>query len=100
MQTTNPGVQKALGERVKDTPDWLKVRLDCMTKVCTAKFQQNLPLMEFLLETNKTYLAEDNPQDGYWGIKLSRNSPRSKNRQNFKDNHLGEILMQIRENFH
>jgi hypothetical protein len=97
MKATNPGTQKSIGERLKDTPDWLSARVAIMKKVCMAKYTQNTSLREFLLSTGTSYIAEDNPNDGFWGIKMSRHSPRSKNRKNFKENNLGLILMEIRD---
>jgi hypothetical protein len=67
-----------------------------MAKICGEKFRQNEVLKDFLLRTEETYLAEDNPQDSFFGIGLSRNSPRSKKQTNFKTNHLGVILMNLR----
>jgi predicted NAD-dependent protein-ADP-ribosyltransferase YbiA (DUF1768 family) len=58
----------------------------------------NKDLLKFLKSTGKTYLAEDNPKDGFWGIQISRYSPRSKNKANFKSDHLGLILIDIRNN--
>jgi hypothetical protein len=98
MKATNPGTQKFHGGKIISTPDWEKSKVAIMEQVCTNKFQQNPHLADFLLRTNQTFLAEDNPSDGYWGIQMSRHSPRSKNRANFKLNHMGTILMSIRDN--
>jgi hypothetical protein len=97
LKTTNPGSQKSQGERIKENADWEKNRLDVMFKVCRAKFEQNPHLMDFLKKTDKTYLAEDNPRDSFFGIGLSRHSPRAKKQTNFKTNNLGLILMKIRD---
>jgi predicted NAD-dependent protein-ADP-ribosyltransferase YbiA (DUF1768 family) len=51
------------------------------------------------MATKETLLAEDNPNDSFWAINLSRNSPRAKNQQNFKRNELGKMLMLIRSEF-
>ena len=97
METTNPGAQKGIGDRIKDTQTWLNSRIAVMERICTAKFTQNGFLREFLLSTKATYLAEDSISDGFWGIRMSRNNPRSNNIQNFKTNNLGKILMRIRD---
>ena len=96
MAAKNPGTQKSFGSRLKGNQDWEKIQVATMKQVCHAKFSQNPHLKDFLLNT-KGYLAEDNPFDGFWGIKLSRNSPRSSNRANFKLNHMGVILMDLRK---
>jgi hypothetical protein len=99
MHAKSPGVQKGIGEAIEDNDDWENSKLSIMAQICGAKFQQNLDLRAFLMKTGQTYLAEDNPQDSYYGIGLSRNSPRAKSRANFKTNHLGVILMGIRDGY-
>ena len=96
MAAKSPGLQKGLGDKIAENDDWERVKLEVMYQVCSEKFRQNAHLKDFLLQTENTYLAEDNSQDGYFGIGLSRNSPRSENQMNFKTNHLGTILMRIR----
>jgi hypothetical protein len=68
-----------------------------MKRVCKEKFGQNAHLRDFLLKTEHTLLAEDNHNDSFWGIGLSRQSPRSKNTANFKHNNMGVLLMEIRD---
>ena len=97
MSAKSPGVQKGIGEAIEENADWESSKLAIMEQICGAKFRQNLDLRDFLMKTESTYLAEDNPQDSYYGIGLSRNSPRAKSRANFKTNHLGIILMRIRD---
>jgi hypothetical protein len=100
MAAKSPGLQKSLGEKMAENTDWDRVKLEVMYQVCSEKFKQNTHLRDFLLQTEGTYLAEDNPQDSYYGIGMSRNSPRSENQANFKTNHLGSILMRIRDESH
>jgi hypothetical protein len=97
MMAKYPGVQKSIGEAIKETPDWKRQRITVMTQVCGEKFRQNPELRTFLDKTAPTYLAEDNPRDDFWAIAMSRNSPRASNRMNFKANNLGVILMDIRD---
>jgi hypothetical protein len=98
MATKNPASQKYIGDRIVENEKWEEEKLDVMKEICQAKFHQNAHLKAFLLDTSPTYLAEDNPRDGYFGIGLHRNSPRARDRDNFKSNHLGIILMEIRDN--
>jgi hypothetical protein len=97
MATRNPASQKYLGDRIEENEQWQTDKLVVMKQMCQAKFDQNDHLKDFLLETRPTYLAEDNPRDSYFGIGLHRNSPRAADRNNFKTNHLGVILMKIRD---
>jgi ribA/ribD-fused uncharacterized protein len=99
MKTRSAGIQKGIGESVQPNEAWENSKVAVMTNICRLKFVQNLDLRNFLMATNDTMLAEDNVNDGFWGIALSRNSPRAKNTQNFKRNELGKILMQIRSEF-
>jgi ribA/ribD-fused uncharacterized protein len=97
LEAVNPGTQKSIGDRIKENTAWHNARITVMERICTAKFAQNGTLREFLMSTGVSHLAEDNPNDGYWGIKMSRNNPRSSNVQNHKANNLGKILMRIRD---
>jgi hypothetical protein len=97
MKATNPGTQKFFGGRITNTPTWEKQKLTVMKQVCSDKFTQNPALRDFLLTTGQTLLLEDNPSDGYWGIQMSRNNPRSDNVAHHKLNHMGLILMQVRK---
>ena len=98
MEAIDPGFQKFLGSKVKDTPAWTKMRIAVMTEINQAKFSQNEDLKKFLLETAPTYLAEDNAADSFWGIKMSRNDPDSMKRFLYKANNMGVLLMKIRDN--
>jgi hypothetical protein len=98
LEAEDPGYQKFLGSRVQDTIAWTNMRVDVMTQICLAKFTQNAELRDFLLQTSPTYLAEDNPGDSFWSIKMSRNHPDSLNKNLYKSNHMGILLMKIRDN--
>jgi ribA/ribD-fused uncharacterized protein len=99
MKTRSAGVQKGIGDSIKSNEAWESSKVEVMRNICKLKFVQNLDLKQFLMATETTLLAEDNPNDSFWAINLSRNSPRAKNVQNFKRNELGQILMQIRTDF-
>jgi predicted NAD-dependent protein-ADP-ribosyltransferase YbiA (DUF1768 family) len=53
--------------------------------------------MSFLLEMKKTCICEDNKNDSFWGIGLNRNHPNSHQAKDMKGNHLGKILIEIRD---
>lgn len=69
--------------------DWDDVRLSVMEDVCRAKFDQNPSLKEMLLYTDGQELIEGNTWgDRYWGVY-----------RNDGENHLGKILMKLREEY-
>lgn len=84
-----PSRAKNMGRRVKLRPDWEDVKLSLMEEIVTAKFEQNAALMQMLLDTGSALLKEGNTwNDVFWGV--SRKTGRG-------ENHLGRILMRIRE---
>lgn len=87
-----PSDSKKKGRRVKLRPDWEKVKVGIMEEIVRAKFTQNEQLREMLLATGDAVLEEGNTwNDTFWGVHL-------KNGQG--QNHLGRILMQVREELH
>ncbi|MBQ9748422.1 MAG: DUF1768 domain-containing protein [Clostridia bacterium] len=84
-----PGKAKAFGRRVALRPDWETVKCSLMEEIVRAKFIQNPQLVPMLLATGDTKLVEGNTwHDVYWGVDL---------RTGEGENHLGRILMKIRE---
>ena len=82
---------KRLGSRVALRPDWNEVKISVMERVIWAKFVQHLRLAKKLLETGDKQLYEGNRwHDTFWGIDL-------KTREG--ENHLGQILMDLRQYF-
>lgn len=67
---------------------WERERLEIMTSILTAKFEQNQNLMEKLIETGDTLLINGNSKhDMFWGVDLYGWQG---------ENNLGKILMTIR----
>ena len=82
---------KRLGSRVPLRPDWNEVKASVMERVICAKFAQHPRLAKKLLETGNKQLYEGNRwHDTFWGIDL-------KTREG--ENHLGQILMDLRQYF-
>lgn len=84
-----PNDAKRLGRQVKLRPDWEEVKLDIMTDIVRSKFnrRQHPVLCRRLLETGDEELVEGNYwNDYYWGVCKGHG-----------ENHLGKILMQVRE---
>jgi predicted NAD-dependent protein-ADP-ribosyltransferase YbiA (DUF1768 family) len=67
--------------------DWDANRLDVMKTVLENKFQQNINLQNLLLSTGDMNIIEDSPRDNFWGI----------GKDGKGHNHLGKILVQLRE---
>lgn len=85
--TEKAGVAKRLGRTITLRSDWEQVKLDVMYKVCKDKFTRYRSLATKLLSTGDEELIEGNDWgDKFWGRV-----------GNTGENHLGKILMRIRE---
>lgn len=90
-----PGTAKAWGRRVPLRPDWEEVKLDTMLSLLKQKFSTEHPeLRTRLLETGQAQLFEGNTWgDDFWGVVMGPEGWRG-------ENHLGRLLMQVREEIH
>ena len=80
---------KRLGRYVQLRPDWENVKLPIMEEIVRAKFTQNEDLKRRLIATGDAYLEEGNTwHDTCWGVDT---------RTGEGQNHLGKILMKVRE---
>lgn len=70
-------------ERGEFKEDWDTLRLEVMKRGLRYKFGQNPHLAKKLLETGDAFLGEDSPTDMFWGVR--------------GENHLGRLLMEVRE---
>lgn len=83
-----PGQAKRAGRRVKLIDGWDQKRIEIMTYLVTQKFTQHPELKAKLLATGNVELIEGNTwHDHFWGVCNGRG-----------ENHLGRILMMIRNN--
>ena len=83
----NPVQAKRLGRKVKLRDDWEEVKLEIMTEIVSQKFLQHPHLIEMLLQTGDEELVEGNKWgDRFWGVCKGKG-----------ENHLGKILMKIRD---
>ena len=83
----DPSSAKRKGRHVPLRSDWEKVKYDIMYDICFAKFSQNDELKRRLLSTGEQHLEEGNTWgDRIWGTV-----------DGVGQNHLGKILMKIRE---
>lgn len=84
-----PNKAKRMGRQVTQREDWEQARLSFMERVVRAKFSQNPQLAAQLLSTGDRPLVEGNTwKDTYWGVDLETGEG---------ENHLGRILMAVRE---
>lgn len=77
---------KAAGKSITVRPDWHAIKVNVMTGLIKAKFNQNKPLRQQLIDTNDCLLWHDSPWDTYWGF-----DDRGRGY-----NMLGQILMRLR----
>lgn len=98
MATNDPVLQKSIMKRLKsNTNDWDSIKYDVMTKIVSAKFQQDPSLKCALSETNEKILVEGNPHDTYWGAGVSIFDKKIWNNKEWVGkNQLGNILMKVR----
>lgn len=88
----NPAAAKSLGRKIELRPDWEEIKDSHMRRVLEAKFSDP-ELAQKLIDTGDKFLCEGNSHhDNYWG-----NCTCPKCRDIEGQNHLGLILMNIRE---
>lgn len=88
-EVNDPGRAKQLGRRVLLREDWEEIKLKVMEDILRIKFSQPR-FKSMLLETwPKDLIEGNNWNDRYWGICAGGGQ-----------NHLGRILMKIREELH
>ena len=87
FSTMNPSEAKRAGKSVELREDWEYVRDDIMFDIVLSKFASNPFLKKLLFTTGDEELVEGNTwNDTYWGVCNGKG-----------ENHLGKILMKVRE---
>ena len=82
-----PGVAKRLGQKVTIRPDWEQIKVKVMYDLVSEKFSRYPVLKQFLLDTGSEEIIEGNHwNDTFWGVC-----------NGVGENHLGKILMKVRE---
>lgn len=95
-----PATQKQLGRTVRgfNKEEWDRVCMRYMYEACYHKFSQNPTLKEHLLKSLGKENVEASPFDEIWGIKLSENDVRAKDKSQWRGkNLLGQILDVVRD---
>lgn len=91
---STPVEAKRLGNIIVRRPDWKERRILIMRSIVLAKFEQNNSLMRKLINTWSMHLEEGNMwHDNFWG---NCHCPQCV--EKIGQNHLGKILMLIRDN--
>ena len=99
MKEKSPKEQKRLGRIVKgfNKEEWEVVARNFVYRGNVAKFSQNPSLLAELYNTQGTTLVEASPYDSVWGIALSEEDPRCKDRKTWLGkNWLGETITKVR----
>jgi len=100
MNTPDPEACKIIGRTYFPDFDgalWKKTRYAVVRRGVYAKFAQNPDILQVLLETGNSILAECAARDADWGIKIGDTDPAYKDISKWQgDNLLGKMLMEIR----
>ena len=93
----SPAKSKQVGQKIQIREDWDSIKNEIMYEVCKLKF--NIPYFKLqLLSTGGAFLEEGNTwHDNYWGVCYCGNCPMHKRQPKENQNHLGKILMKIRD---
>ncbi len=99
MKTDDCRMQKRLGRRVRpfSQNEWMKVAEDIMFRGNKAKFCQNDELLQKLLGTGDTLLAESSGYDKVWGTGYFSDHTYARRQDRWPGkNLLGKVLMNVR----
>lgn len=92
LRAPTPGKAKRLGRQIKLREDWEAIKIDVMRQALKLKFA-NPVLKQKLKETGSNHLEEGNTwHDNFWG---NCHCDRCKDIKGA--NHLGRLLMQLRD---
>ena len=101
MFNADPSVQRSLGHGVDglDGTKWDTEKRGFMKDILMAKFTQDEESRRILLLTSDKLLCEANGRDNYFGTGIPLTHPEVLNPDKWAEhgNHLGQILMEIRQ---
>lgn len=98
MSKSNPWYIKVVGNRVETNEEWEKNRLKTLYKGIFAKFDQNIPLRQALLNTMGLNLYKATT-DLYYACGIDLDSPKWETKDWPGQNVTGQILMKVRGEF-
>ncbi len=99
LQAKHPRDTQRIGREVSGFNEavWQANRFDLVVSGNLAKFGQNEPLKEFLINTQNRVIVEASPDDRIWGIGLAYDRPEARNPIEWLGlNLLGFALMEVR----
>lgn len=88
QRAVSPGAAKALGQKVQMRPDWDEVKFAHMEGLLRQKFARGSKLAKMLTAITGTIEEGNTWNDRIWGIDLN---------SGIGENHLGRLLMHIRD---
>jgi ribA/ribD-fused uncharacterized protein len=92
FKSGSPGAAKRLGRKVKMRGDWDSIKFGIMEELIRQKFTRYPDLRQLLLDTGDVEIIEGNTWgDRLWGMTIDKSG------QYVGQNHLGKILMKVRE---
>ena len=100
LKELNPSKQQQLGRKVSGYNQdlWDQYKIGIVWYANYLKFMQHRDLKQRLLETEDKVLVEASPTDLVWGVGLLAEDDKILITSNWKgQNHLGNILMQVRD---
>jgi ribA/ribD-fused uncharacterized protein len=100
INSIKPGEAKELGRQVigYDDQTWNNNKFEIVKLGNIHKFNQNLNIADYLLNTENRILVEASPTDVIWGIGLSQDSEHIDNIYAWRgENLLGFVLMEVRD---
>ena len=100
LVSSDAKLAKDLGRKIQnfDTAVWKSHSRRIVTEANIAKFRNNAPLRQFLINTGNKVLVEASPLDTIWGIGLGRDDPNALHPDTWQgENLLGFALMDVRD---
>lgn len=98
MSKSNPWYIKTVGSRVETNEAWKKSHVKTLYKGIFAKFEQNLPLRQALLNSRGLNLYEATT-DLFYACGIDLDSPRWATKDWQGQNVTGKVLMKVRDEF-
>lgn len=98
MSKSNPWYIKSVGSRVEPKEGWINNRVHTLYKGIFAKFEQNLPLRQALLNSRGLNLYEATT-DLFFACRIDLDSPKWATKDWQGQNVTGKVLMKVRGEF-
>ena len=97
LKTKDPSVMKQTSVKGYNDREWKSIAKDIMKRGVELKFEQNPTLLDKLKKTGNRTICEASPTDKFWGVGMSMHNKDILDRSKWGENHLGKILMEVRQ---